>query len=283
MSLGPLIGVERLARHLDDPGWAVLDCRFRLDAPGAGRIDCERGHIPGAVYAHLEEDLSGPVTRGSGRHPLPAPATLARRMERLGVGDRTRVVCYDEVTGPFAARAWWLLRWLGHVDAAVLDGGIRAWQAAGYRLDDGIPSPLPGQLSASPRTAMTVTAGEIEARAGNPGWLLLDARSPERFRGEREPIDPVAGHIPGARNRPWTDNLDGRGFLQPADRLADALAHTLGRAAPGQVVSYCGSGVTACHNLLAMSVAGLEGGRLYPGSWSEWVRDPGRPVATGGE
>jgi len=283
VSFGPLVRAERLARHLEDPGWVVLDCRFRLDDPQAGRRQYARGHIPGARYAHLEEDLSGPVTAGSGRHPLPDPATLARHLERLGVGNRTRVVCYDEVTGPFAARTWWLLRWLGHAATAVLDGGIRAWRESGHALDSRAADPVAGRLAASPRHAMAVTAGQIAAPTGDPGWLLLDARSRERFRGEQEPIDPVAGHIPGARNRPWTDNLDGRGFLLPADRLADELDQLIGPGGAGRVVSYCGSGVTACHNLLAMSVAGLEGGRLYPGSWSQWVSDPRRPVATGDE
>ncbi|ROR34152.1 sulfurtransferase [Inmirania thermothiophila] len=271
----PLTDAATLAARLGDPGWVVVDCRFRLDAPEAGEAAWREGHIPGAVYAHLERDLSGPVTAASGRHPLPAPGPLMARLGAWGIGPGTTVVAYDDAGGAFAARLWWLLRWLGHRRVAVLDGGLAAWLAAGGGLARDRGAVRPCRFEGRPGGMPTVDAEAV--RAG--GWCLVDARAPERYRGEEEPIDPVAGHIPGAVNLPFTGNLDRAGRFLPPAALARRFA-ALG-AAPQRVVHYCGSGVTACHNLLAMELAGLAGARLYPGSWSEWIRDPARAVARG--
>lgn len=281
MSHGTLISTNELAAHLQDPDWVVIDCRFRLDDPDAGEHAYLAEHIPGARYAHLDRDLSAPVTASSGRHPLPDPEVLARRLESWGVGDGSQVVCYDEVTGPMAARLWWLLRWLGHDAAAVLDGGLNAWRADSHPVDNHRPRPARASLSVTLRPSMAVAVENITDPAGADRWLLVDARSPERFRGEHEPLDPVAGHIPGARNHPSARNLDDRGYLLAPTRLARQLRAVLGACPPQRVVSYCGSGVTACHNLLAMESAGLHGGRLFAGSWSQWVSEPARPVETG--
>jgi thiosulfate/3-mercaptopyruvate sulfurtransferase len=277
VTFSTLISAAELAPHLEDPRWAVCDCRHDLADTEAGRRAYAESHIPGARFVHLDADLSAPKTGRNGRHPLPDPAAFARRLGELGIGDDTQVVAYDASGGYYAARLWWMLRWLGHEAAAVLDGGWNAWTAAGLPVTDKLSGVAPVAFTARLRPALAVDAGGVAA--GNP--LLLDARAPNRYRGENETLDPVAGHIPGAGNRFFQLNLDAEGKFKPAATLRQEFGAWLGGSAPRQVTHYCGSGVTACHNLLAMEIAGLAGSRLYPGSWSEWCSDPARPVATG--
>jgi thiosulfate/3-mercaptopyruvate sulfurtransferase len=256
----------------------LLDCGFDLADPTAGERTFAAGHLPGAQYVHLERDLSGAKTGRNGRHPLPERAALAERAGAWGVAPAVQVVCYDAQGMPYAARAWWLLRWLGHDAVAVLDGGLAAWTAAGGALSrDAAPTSARPPYPSLPPAMPTLQAGELLAQLGQR--VVLDARGGERFRGEVEPLDPVAGHIPGALNRFFKDNLQPDGRFKPVAELRagfDALHGT-----PSQLVHQCGSGVTACHNLLAMEHAGLRGSALYPGSWSEWCADPARPVARG--
>ncbi len=271
--MSPLIGVTELAARLADPGWRVADCRWYLGEPERGRRAYHEGHVPGAVYVDLERDLSAPA--GPGRHPLPDLADFADAMGRLGIGSEHTVVAYDDRGGAVAARLWWLLRHAGHASALVLDGGLAAWRAAGLPLHTEAPRHPVARLDAGPGAMPTVDRDELRAMLG--AATVIDARAPERYRGDEEPIDPVAGHVPTAVNVPYEGNLgpDQR-FRDPAalrDRYPDA---------DGRTVVYCGSGVTACHDLLAMEVAGLAGGALYPGSWSDWST-AGYPVATGGE
>ena len=276
------IDVASLKSLIGNPGVAILDCRFDLAAPGAGRQAYLREHIRGARYADLNRDLSGPVTSSSGRHPLPAPDLIAARLGELGVGDSSQVIAYDEANGAFAARAWWLLHWLGHAKVAVLDGGPRAWIAAGGALDSGEPQGGAVQRF-TPRIdheAVLSTVELIEALK-DQRRLLVDARAEERFTGAVEPLDPVAGHVPGAINHPFAANLSGDGRFLPPDELERRWLARLAGAEPGKVIAMCGSGVTACHNLLALELAGLNGAKLYAGSWSEWIRDPKRPVTRG--
>ena len=276
------IDVASLKSLIGNPGVAILDCRFDLAAPGAGRQAYLREHIRGARYADLNRDLSGPVTSSSGRHPLPAPDLIAARLGELGVGDSSQVIAYDEANGAFAARAWWLLRWLGHAKVAVLDGGSRAWIAAGGALDSGEPQGGAVQRF-TPRIdheAVLSTVELIEALK-DQRRLLVDARAEERFTGAVEPLDPVAGHVPGAINHPFAANLSADGRFLPPDELERRWLARLAGAEPGKVIAMCGSGVTACHNLLALELAGLNGAKLYAGSWSEWIRDPKRPVTRG--
>lgn len=275
-----LIDAEALREHLGRPGWAVVDCRFDLADVEAGRQAYGAGHIPGAVYAHLDEDLSGAKTPASGRHPLPAPEALAQRLGRWGIGADTQVVAYDEANGAFAARLWWLLRWLGHPAVAVLDGGFRRWAQLGLPTTSEVPAPAAAAFDPVPREDWLADADAVAA-AATQGRPVLDARAPERFRGEVEPIDPVAGHIPGALNVPFSGNLAADGRFLPAADLRRRFEAILDGQRPGEAIAMCGSGVTACHNLLAMCIAGLDGARLYPGSWSGWVSDPARPVAQG--
>lgn len=276
-----LITPDQLQPHLGAPDWVVVDCRFDLADPAAGRRDYAAAHLPGAVYADLERDLSGPPTGGSGRHPLPPPHALAARLSGWGVGAESQVVAYDDNSGAMASRLWWLLRWLGHDAVAVLDGGLEAWREARLPTTAELAARAPRRFTARPRPELLVDAVELAEWLARDEVLVVDARSPERFRGEVEPIDPVAGHIPGAINRPFTANLDAEGRFLPAAVLREQWQAVLGGRQSAAVVSQCGSGVTACHNLLALERAGLSGARLYPGSWSEWIRDPQRPVACG--
>lgn len=279
MSYTTLISPEALAPRLEDPDLRVLDCRFQLADPEAGERAWRQGHVPGAGYAHLERDLSGPATAATGRHPLPEMGDFAATLSRWGVGEGIQVVAYDDAAGMFAARLWWMLRcWVGHQAVAVLDGGLAAWQAAGGRLDSGIPAPRPGTFRIGQPLDMVVTTADLERDLAAGACLLVDARTAERFGGSTEPVDPVAGHVPGAVNHPCQDNLGPDGRFLPAAELAARWRRTLGGRAPAEAVCMCGSGVTACHDLLALEHAGLRGARLYAGSWSEWIRDPGRPV-----
>lgn len=284
MRFETLIDADTLHRALHDDAPVLLDCRYDLADAAAGRRAFVDAHLPGARYVDLGTDLSGPLTASSGRHPLPDPAVLAARLGALGVTPNAQVVCYDAADGAFAARAWWLLRWLGHDAVAVLDGGYASWVAAGLPVERGdAPPPRPGAppLAIRPPRVLTVAVDEVERCLHGTRRLLVDARAAERYRGEREPIDPIAGHIPGAVNRPFSDNLAG-GRFKPAGLLAAEWQALLGRHAVDELVVYCGSGVTACHHLLALAHAGMPGARLYPGSWSEWCRDPARPVGRGG-
>ncbi len=287
MDLTTLIDVASLREALATPGTAVLDCRFDLAAPDAGRAAYLRSHIPGARYVDLNRDLSAPVSAASGRHPLPDPQALAAFFRGLGLAPSTQAVVYDESNGSFAARAWWLLRWLGHPKVAVLDGGLSAWLRAGGATESGEPPRPAGQSAAGTGSTVRVDrraalgAEELTAALQNPRTLLIDARAPERYTGAVEPIDPVAGHIPGAVNHPFSTNLRSDGRFLPSEELERRWRDRLGGASPADVIVMCGSGVTACHNLLALERAGLPGARLYAGSWSEWIRDPRRPVARG--
>jgi thiosulfate/3-mercaptopyruvate sulfurtransferase len=276
-----LIQAEELAARLEERVIRVFDCRFDLARPDAGREAYAAGHIPGAIYADLNRDLSAPQAPGSGRHPLPAPAAFAERLRAFGVNRDSPVVAYDAGNGMYASRLWWMLRWLGHDAVFVLDGGLRRWIALGLPVDALVPVPSPGNFSASPRPDMQVDAAGVLARLAKPSFRLLDARAPERYRGEVEPIDAVAGHVPGAVNHPFTTSIGGDDRLLPQPELRAALAHALDGVPAERAIAMCGSGVTACHLLLAMEHAGLPGARLYPGSWSEWSRDPSRPVARG--
>lgn len=282
MSYTTLIDTATLHAHLDDPDWVVMDCRFSLVEPEAGRRAYRESHLPGARYAHLDEDLSSPITPMTGRHPLPDPVRLARKLGAWGIGNHTQVVAYDDMGGMLAAaRLWWLLRWLGHAACAVLDGGFLAWQRSGLSLTAALPAVQPATFEARPDDRLWLTTAQVQALPAEA--LLVDARTAARYRGELEPIDPIAGHIPSAVNLPTEDNLTADGRFLTRDQLRARFAAALGARPPAAVIHGCGSGVTACHNLLAMEAAGLHGSRLYAGSWSEWIRDPGRPVATGAD
>ncbi len=283
MSFTTLIEPAEVARHLGEPRWVIVDCRFDLAKPGAGREQYRSGHIPGARYAHLNEDLSGPVTRSSGRHPLPRPEDFAQQLGNWGIDARSQVIAYDDAGGAIAARLWWMLRWVGHEAAAVLNGGLKAWLAAGLPLETDEPRVAPASFVAHPRPDQAVTVGELVAALADRSVVLVDARGADRFAGQNETIDPVAGHVPGARNHPFMSNLDAERRFLPAHVLRERWSKTLAGTSADRVVAMCGSGVTACHDVLALEVAGLEGARLYPGSWSEWIRDDTRPIATGSE
>lgn len=274
-----LITPETLNEHLGEPGTRIVDCRFDLARPDAGELAWRQAHIPGAVYAHLDRDLSAPVRPDSGRHPLPDADQLVARLGEWGVGADTQVVAYDASGGAIAARLWWLLRWLGHEAVAVLDGGWQGWQAHGFPVDDAVIAVQPvGFPRRAPLAVPLQTDDVLPAVNGAHDLRLVDARGAERYRGDVEPIDSVAGHIPGAVNRPFNDNLGGDGFFLPPDILRERFQQ-ISNGHAERVVHYCGSGVTACHNVLAMEHSGLSGSRLYAGSWSEWIRDPSHPVA----
>ena len=277
-ALAALVSVEQLAAH---PEWRIFDCRHDLKNIGYGRQAYARGHIPGALFLHLDDDLSGTATGGNGRHPLPDADVFARRMSACGVDATTQVVAYDNEGGIFASRLWWLLRWLGHEPVAVLDGGLAGWRRSGRALEEHVPAVQARKFTPNPRD-IAVDVGQVLANLGSQRLLVVDARNAERFRGDNETLDPVGGHIPGAVNRFYFENLDDDGcFFKPATKLRSEFDALLAGRPAAQVVQQCGSGVTACHNLLAMELAGLSGSKLYPGSWSEWCADPSRPVATG--
>ncbi len=276
-----LISAESLRALLGDARLRLFDCRFDLMRPDDGRARYEEEHLPGAIYADLNRDLSGPPTRGSGRHPLPAPEVFEARLRSWGVDSDCQVVAYDDANGTHAARLWWMLRWLGHVAVAVLDGGLREWMRLDLPLTDLVPTPLQGNFTARPRRSFWADADEVSAAASDRQHRVLDARAPERYRGEIEPIDAVAGHVPGARNHPFALSLDSRDRFLAPDAIRAGFASSLDAVPAAGVIAMCGSGVTACHLLLALEHAGLTGARLYPGSWSEWSSDPARPVRTG--
>lgn len=274
-----LVTTSELAERLGDPDWVAFDVRHDLADTEKGRRAYAAGHIPGAYFLHVDEDLSGPKDGTNGRHPLPAGRDFARTLEARGVTARTQVVAYDDAGGCFAVRLWWMLRSLGHDKVAILDGGFPLWQKEGRPVDDTVPAPRAGSFKPRADLDASVDVHFVQRTRGDPRVKLVDARAPDRYAGRNETIDPVAGHVPGAINRFWQKNLRADGRFKPAHELRDEFRQLLGDAQAAQVVHMCGSGVTACHNLFAMTLAGLPGGRLYPGSWSEWCADRTRPVA----
>ncbi|MCC2953995.1 sulfurtransferase [Massilia sp. IC2-477] len=278
-----LISAQDLAAHIDDPDWVLVDCRHDLMNLAAGRDGYAIGHLPGAVFGDIETQLSGakngPDGVFRGRHPLPEKELLAETLRGWGVSDGSQVVAYDAHGGMFAARLWWLLRWLGHENVAVLDGGMAAWQALGKPLTTEVAAKPRGSVTVRAPFVPTVTVAEVLDNVDKGERIVIDARASDRFRGENETIDPVGGHIPGAKNRFFKDNLQPDGRFKDAATLRSEFAPLVDD--PQRAIMQCGSGVTACHNLLALAVAGMPGAALYPGSWSEWVGDPTRPVATG--
>ena len=275
-----LVSTGILAEHLADPSWVVFDCRHDLARPDWGRAVYLESHIPGARFMHMDDDLAGPVTGRNGRHPLPDAVVFAAKLGAAGVGPATQVVAYDAQGGVNAARLWWMMRWLGHDAAAVLDGGLGKWLREERPQTAELPRIAPAAFAPRAR-ALEVDADFVGSRLRDPSLRLVDARSAERYRGEAEPIDPVAGHIPGAVNRFVRENLDEAGVFKRPEQLRQEWDALLAAVSPEHVVHSCGSGVAACHNLLAMEIAGLAGSKLYPGSWSEWCADPARPMAKG--
>lgn len=278
MSHSTLISVADLAQHLDDPALVIFDCRHELTNPEAGSQAYAQSHLPNARFAHLDRDLAAPLTGRNGRHPLPDLASFVAWLSRMGVSNTSQVVGYDHAGGVYASRLWWMLRWLGHQGVAVLDGGWQAWLAASQPVTAVVPTPTPRRFSGGAKDS-PVDANYVLAHLHSRDMVLIDARANDRYHGQNETIDPVGGHIPGAVNRFFKDNLTPQGVFKSPEQLRKEFGALLGNANPGKVVSQCGSGVTACHNLLAMEIAGLKGARLYPGSWSEWIADPARPRA----
>lgn len=276
------ISAESLSTHLADPAWAILDCRFSLADPSAGRLAYHTAHIPGAVYVHLDDDLCAPVIPGkTGRHPLPPVEQLVENFSRWGIDRQTQVVVYDDHpggSGAIAARCWWSLRYLGHAAAAVIDGGWQRWQAGGLPVQGGGEMRSRRQFIEQLQPSMLATVDEVQAVRLDPAYRLLDSRSADRYRGENETIDPVAGHIPGAISAPFAENLGKDGLFLPPQVLEARFTSLLGDVPPERAIFYCGSGVTAGHSVLAMAHSGLRMPRLYLGSWSEWITDPDRPV-----
>jgi len=283
MPLAQLISPQQLAERRKAEGLVILDCRFALEDPDYGCSSYEEGHIEGAQYADLDRHLSGPVVKGvTGRHPLPAADTFAKQLRAWGISADTDVVLYDDGPGAYAARAWWLLAWLGKRDGVfILDGGLKAWHSAGFPLSLDVPVNEAGSFVGQPDNHLLLDAEHLQKRLGQPGMTLIDARARARFRGDVEPIDPIAGHIPGAQCAAFNENLGSDGRFLPAEQLKQRFAAQLQGRSPEELVAYCGSGVTACHNLFALSLAGYPLGKLYAGSWSEWITDSKRAIATG--
>ncbi|MCB0192320.1 MAG: sulfurtransferase [Anaerolineae bacterium] len=275
-----LISAAELAENLSKPNWVVVDCRFMLNNTEQGRRDYQESHITGAVYAHLDEDLSGPIIPGqTSRHPLPDIDRFTQTLSSWGIDNTTQVIAYDGGGGAIAARLWWMLRWLGHNAVAVLDGGWASWLKSGYPVNSGLETNSPAMFTPHPRPELVLDADAVDTIRTDPAYRLADSRNADRYRGENETIDPVAGHIPGAISLPFANNLDSNQQFLPAGELRRRFEKALEGTPTEQTVFYCGSGVTAAHNVLAMAHAGLGEARLYAGSWSEWITDPNRPVA----
>jgi thiosulfate/3-mercaptopyruvate sulfurtransferase len=275
-----LISAAVLHQQLHNDNLVLIDCRFELGNAAAGHHAYRHAHLPTAQYAHLNDHLSGPVTATSGRHPLPGVKSLSATFSRWGIDSGKQVIAYDADNGAMAAaRLWWLLRWLGHEQVAVLDGGIKHWQASGFELSNSTFAPATREFKASVQSSWVVDADVVAQRTASLDWRIVDARAAERYAGEVEPLDPVAGHVPGAKNYPFARNLQSDGRFLPAATLRDQFHALLGAIPATHIINMCGSGVTACHNLLAMEIAGIHGAKLYAGSWSEWSRQQ-RPVAT---
>ncbi|MBW8010851.1 MAG: sulfurtransferase [Chloroflexi bacterium] len=274
-----LIPVDLLADQFNNPDWAIIDCRFSLTDTSLGRKQYEHAHIPGAVYANLDEHLSGQVIPGkTSRHPLPPIETFAGKLSAWGIGETTQVVVYDDASGAIAARLWWMLGWLGHEAVAVLDGGWQHWLKNNQPTKNGVENRPSQDFNPRPNAHLIIEVDQVLAMRNNPDMLLVDSRSPERFRGEEEPYDSIAGHIPGALNLPFKQNLNNAGLFIEQEELRTHFENILGEVNAKQTVFYCGSGVTAAHNILALVHAGLGQALLYPGSWSEWITDPSRPI-----
>ena len=278
-----LITAAELVQHQHQPDWLVIDCRHDLTDPRAGRAAFQSGHIPGAVFAQLDHDLAGDKLdqqgKFHGRHPLPQREVFIETLRRLGVNQTSQVVAYDAHGGMFAARLWWMLRWVGHAKVAVLDGGLPAWTAAGGRLVNDESPATRGDIALRAPLVEWVSAEQLMANLSDARLIVVDARAPDRYRGENETLDPVGGHIPGAKNRCFRDNLQPDGLFKSGEQLRAEFASVVTNARDS--VMQCGSGVTACHNLLALEIAGMPGAALYPGSWSEWCSEPSRPIARG--
>jgi thiosulfate/3-mercaptopyruvate sulfurtransferase len=273
-----LISTDVLAEHLVDASWLIADCRYNLNDETWGPAEYDTAHIPGAVFVDVAHNLAGRRSGTNGRHPLPTVDEMAATFGRLGIADTTQVVAYDQEAGAFASRLWWMLRYLGHDAVAVLDGGFAKWTREGRPVRGGVEVRQPARFAPALRRQMRVTAAETLAHLGDPSMLLIDARSPDRYAGKPDPLDKVYGHIPGARNRYYRHNVTDAGTMRSARELRADFEKVLAGSAATQAVMYCGSGITACHNLLAMEHAGLQGARLFAGSWSEWESDPNRPV-----
>ena len=273
-----LISTDLLAAHLNDSSWLIADCRYNLKDEQWGHAQYAAGHVPGAVFVNLAHDLAGPRTGTNGRHPLPSLDAMAATFARLGIGDHTQVVAYDQDAGPFASRLWWMLRYLGHDAVAVVDGGFAKWTREGRAVRGGEQTRLPATFTPRIRRKMRLTVDDVIAHLDDPSVLLIDARSAERYAGQPDALDNAYGHIPGARNRPYRNNISDEGTMRSGEELKTDFERVLGDHSPREAVMYCGSGVTACHNLLAMEHAGLEGAKLFAGSWSEWEADPKRPI-----
>ena len=276
-----LVSAETLASHLHDPQWVIFDCRHDLADFGKGARLYAAAHIPGAHFAAVETELSGAKTGTNGRHPLPDPNAFANFLARQGVSDASTVVAYDDVGGQYSARLWWMARWIGVQNVGVLDGGYPKWVAEGRPVTAEVPKPSPAALRARPSPQMVWTSDDVQQRLGDMSSLLVDARTPERYRGEAEPIDRIAGRIPGAVNRFYKQNLNADLTLRPAEELKREFETLLAGREPAKVGHQCGSGITACANLFAMEWAGLGGSKLFAGSWSEWIADPARLIAKG--
>ncbi len=276
--MNTLISTEELAERLQNPiALRMFDCRHDLANLALGEQQYGEGHVPGAQFAHMERDLSGPKTGKNGRHPLPEPKVFVTWLGKQGLQPTDQVVCYDGGPGAMASRLWWMLRWVGHPTATVLDGGFGKWQKEGRAVSKEVSQPTAWTYPGRAQTSMVAYLSHVEKKLKRAA--LLDARAPARYRGEQEPIDPVAGRIPGAKNRFNNDNLTAEGTFKPAEALRAEFEAVLGGRNPTEVINYCGSGVSACHNALAMEIAGLRGSRVYPGSWSEWSADPSRPIS----
>lgn len=276
-----LVSTEQVAAHLGDSGWVIVDCRYDLADQAWGEQQYGAAHIPGAAYASLGRDLAGPKDGRNGRHPLPGHEAMSATFGRMGIASGIQVVAYDQESGMYASRLWWMLRYMGHDAAAVLDGGFAKWTREGRPARSGTETPPPAVFIGRPRAAMRLTANQVWAKIGDPSLTLVDARGPSRFEGRDETLDKVGGHIPGARNHFYQWNLAPDGTFLPPEELREKFTALLGTTPADEVALYCGSGVTACHNLLAMERAGLTGMKLFPGSWSEWSADTDRPIETG--
>ncbi len=280
MSYTTIIDTETVFNHLGDPNWRIIDCRFDLSDPDAGREAYRESHLPGALYAHLDEDLSGSVTGSSGRHPLPEREQLVERFSRWGIDANTQVICYDQQDNACASRLWFLLRWLGHDKVAVMDGGFNKWQAEKRLISQETPPVERRTFTAAAPLNEAIDSEALSVLLGHD-LLLFDVRSEERFSGDNEPIDPVAGHIPGAINLHYLKNLDSSSCFMPSEALRVMYQRPIDNRSMDSCAVMCGSGVTACHTLIALEMAGFSGARLYAGSWSEWIRDPNRPIEIG--
>jgi thiosulfate/3-mercaptopyruvate sulfurtransferase len=278
MNFRSIISADIVQQHLHNAQWRIVDCRFNLNIPDEGFALYQMEHIPNAVYAHLDHDLSSPVTTNSGRHPLPEVEKFKQKLGNWGIDKNTQVVVYDDSAGSYAARLWWMLRWMGHDSVAVLNGGFSSWKKQGLPVTSDIPHISGTTYTGEPNMQMLVESDELQRELVHSRTFLIDVRDPNRFHGIEEPIDKVAGHIPGAINFPWKNNITGDGLYQPKALLHDQYKKIICETPGDNIVFMCGSGVTACHSLLALEYIGISGAKLYPGSWSEWISNPDRPV-----